>query len=205
MGDNTQLNRGQHGDNIRTVEKNAIKTQSIVIDVGGDGSEDFLTASRALPTIEQEHNQIHLGQMFSGTHKVTVSDGGGTYKMLAIVDSAQTAHFRGIAVQSDGGPFNVDLYESPTVTDNGTALTAYNNNRNSSTTPTLATYYGSTTSANGNLLEGFLVPGTRGVAGREVSEEWILKLSTTYLILITNNTSGAGTSDFVITFMWYEP
>src|SRR4051812_15885294 len=41
MSDNTTLNTGTSGDVIRDVDKSGIKTQVVVQDYGGDGTEDI--------------------------------------------------------------------------------------------------------------------------------------------------------------------
>jgi len=50
MSDNTRLNPGASGDEIRSVAKTAgVKTQSVVLDLGGAGVESLLAPGNALP------------------------------------------------------------------------------------------------------------------------------------------------------------
>lgn len=46
VGDNTQLNQGQGGDVIRDIAKGGAKTQVIVLDAGGAGTENLLTSGQ---------------------------------------------------------------------------------------------------------------------------------------------------------------
>ena len=50
MADNTRLNLGTTGDTIRDVDKGGgVKTQSVVLDVGGTGVESLVTAGNPMP------------------------------------------------------------------------------------------------------------------------------------------------------------
>lgn len=211
--DNTVLNLAHTiGSTFRDILKNGAKTQVILLDIGGDTTETLFTPyqdanSNAIGTIRQEHFQVHQGNYYTASHSATIDDSGGANPILDILMSNPAnnyPHFRGFHVQSDGGPFDVDFYEGPTVTANGTAMQINNNNRNSSNTATMSIYYGSTISVVGTALEGVIVPGARGVVGNDVTEEWDLAPSTDYLLRITNNTSGAGTSAFKITIIGYN-
>lgn len=163
--------------------------------------------SGAVGSIDQEHLQIHRGVTYTISRQVTIDDSGGatpTYEFLASVPASTYPHFRHIIVQSDGGPFVVELYEGTTTSADGTSITPYNNNRNSSNTSSTACYYGPTITDDGTLIEAFLAPSTKGSFGSDGANEWILKPSTKYMVRITNNTAGAGTSEFVVNINWYE-
>ena len=80
------------------------------------------------------------------------------------------------------------LYENPTVSDAGTAVTAYNRNRNSATVATTAITHTPTFSATGTVpvLEMHLGSG-KSVGGSERGqEEIILKQNEQYLIKIAS-------------------
>lgn len=165
------------------------------------------TYSAALGIIDQEHLQIHRGVTYTLAKQVTIDDAGGAtpvHEFLAIVPAGVVPHFRHVLVQTDGGPFLVEFFEGPTVSSNGTLQTPYNNNRNSTNTADTAVYDGPTITADGTLLEAFLAPTTKGALGQDGANEWILKAGTVYLLRITNQTNGAGTSEFVINLNWYE-
>jgi len=162
--------------------------------------------SGAVGCIEQEHLKIHEGKGFTLAKRLSIANVGGTHEFLGIVPALVYPHFRKITVASDGGPFDVDFYEGTTVSDNGTAVTACNNNRNSATTAELLIYDTPTITGDGTLLEPILIPGTKqsGALGSEGSNEWDLKQDEKYMIRITNNTTGGGSSNFTINIFWYE-
>lgn len=165
--------------------------------------------SGAVGIIEQEHLKIHQGKGFTLAKRLVIDDAGGAtpaHEFLGVVPAGVFPHFRSLQVVSDGGDFDVDFYEGATVSANGSLATPYNNNRNSSTEAGLLVYDGPTVTNDGALLEPILAPGTKqtGSFGSEGSNEWNLKVSTNYLIRITNLTAGAGTSRFTVNMFWYE-
>lgn len=87
------------------------------------------------------------------------------------------------------------LYEEPTISDAGTALTKVNRNRMSSVTFTSAIYYDPTFSASGTELAVDYLPG--GVKNKEVGATssatavWLLKPNTDYLLNIVNISGGS--------------
>lgn len=160
----------------------------------------------AVGVIEQEHLQIHNGQGFTVSARFTIPNVGGTHEFLAIVPAGVFPHFRSFTVTSDGGPNNVDFYEGATYSAEGTLITPFNNNRNSSNAAELLVYDTPTLLTDGLRLEPILIPGTKqsGSFGSEASNEWILKQDETYMVRITNNTVGAGISNFTINMFFYE-
>jgi len=165
--------------------------------------------SGAVGVIEQEHLKIHEGKLFTVAKRLVIDDSGGTtptHEFLGAVPAGVFPHFRKITITSDGGPLDVDFYEETTVSDNGIAVTSYNNNRNSTNAAGLLIYDSPTITDDGTILEPILIPGTKqaGSFGSEASNEWILKADTNYMIRIINNTTGAGTSKFTINMFWYE-
>ena len=162
--------------------------------------------SGAIGVIEQEHLKIHEGKGFTLAVRLTIANVGGTHEFLGVVPAFSFPHFRNITVASDGGPVDVDFYEAPTYSVTGSTVTPFNNNRNSSTTANLAIYDAPTLTDDGVLLEPILIPGTKqsGSLGSEGSNEWNLKQGEDYMIRVTNNTVGAGTSRFTINMFWYE-
>jgi len=162
--------------------------------------------SGAVGSIDQEHLKIHKGQGFTVSERLTIANVGGIYEFLAIVPVGTFPHFRSFTVTSDGGPNDVDFYEGATYSATGALVTSHNNNRNSSNTATMLVYDTPTLTDDGVLLEPILIPGTKqaGSFGSEASNEWILRQDETYLIRITNNTAGVGTSNFTINLFFYE-
>lgn len=162
--------------------------------------------SGAVGVIDQEHLKIHDGDGYTIGRRFTISNGGGTKTFLGIVPVGIFPHFRTMSISIDGGPFDIDFYEATTTSFNGTLVTSYNNNRNSTNTASLLIYDAPTITTVGTLLEPVLVPSTKqaGAIGTDASNEWILKQDTKYMIRVTNNKSGAGTSNAAINMFWYE-
>lgn len=160
----------------------------------------------AVGVIEQEHLQIHNGQGFTVSERIIIPNVGGTHEFLAVVPVDVFPHFRSFTVTSDGGPNDVDFYEGATFSAPGTPIDPFNNNRNSINEAGMIVYNEPTITADGTLLEPILIPGTKqsGSFGSEASNEWILKQDETYMIRITNNTVGAGDSNFTINLFFYE-
>ena len=75
----------------------------------------------------------------------------------------------------------LQLYETPTTTDNGTGLTEYNADRNSSVSTTVTTFKDPTVTGDGTLIYG-----TYAIGPYQTVSPWrILKNNTQYLIKVT--------------------
>lgn len=105
-----------------------------------------------------------------------------------------------------GGPFTVDLIETPTLTDGTTSFTAANMNRMSTKTHQAQFFSDPTSVSGGTVIETLLLPAagvgsnTSG-AGSAVGAERILKQNTDYIIRIVNSGSA---SSFYTSILFYE-
>jgi len=162
--------------------------------------------SGAVGSINQEHLKIHAGKGFTLAKRLTIANSGGIKEYLFKNPANVYPHFRHVTVASDGGPFDIDFYEGTTVSADGAAITPFNNNRNSATAAASLVYDGPTVASDGTLIEPILVPGTKqtGALGSEGSNEWNLCSDANYLLRITNNTAGGGSSNFTLNIFWYE-
>lgn len=138
------------------------------------------------------HHRVHEGKYW------TVTDYDGNVQIITpkywhikAPDTAIRCHIvMAIAVNDET---LVEFYETPTLTGNGTALTAYNNDRNSVNAVTALFYKDPTVTSPGTKLQNDLIgtnnPKTRlGGNIRQVTEI-ILKQNTSYLLknTVTNN------------------
>lgn len=158
----------------------------------------------AIQTIDWEHSRIHNSKGYLANGKYTVAN-TATHYFLMSVAAATYPHLRALNISATAAPLDVYLYESPTTSANGTAITVKNYNRNSASVGNILCYDGPTVSVDGTELEYFLIPGAKqtGGSGEDgIQIEWILKPSTNYLIKVVNN-SGAS-SDFALKLFWYE-
>jgi hypothetical protein len=138
------------------------------------------------------HHRVHEGKYWTVTdYDGNVQAAAPKYWHLKAPDTAIRCHtVMAIAVNDET---LIELYEAPTLTGNGTALTAYNNDRNSATAATCLFYNDPTVTAPGTKLQNDLIgtnnPKTRiGGNVRQVTEI-ILKQNTSYIIknTVTNN------------------
>ena len=165
------------------------------------------SATGGLLVMETNHISIHAGEAFVLSGEYSTLAAGATLYMLMDSSAAAAVHFTQFAILSTGGPIEIGLYEAPTVTGNGTEVTAINKNREIATEPASITYIGSTVTADGTLLldETILATGTgSNTIGliQSASEEWIFDTSKLYLWKIINNDNGA--VDLHFTFYWHE-
>jgi len=167
------------------------------------------TISFADTVIQEEHRMIHDGFMFHLSGKVTGMVDTNVDDYLIIVGDEE-AHLDDIVIGAGRGDIDILMYEGTTVSANGSALTPFNQNRESANTPNSAVYTGPTVTGVGTLIHTAWLPPTgtgtglsaNGVAGPSNGEEWMLAPNTNYLIRITNN-SGA-TIAYRYEFRWYE-
>jgi len=121
---------------------------------------------------------------------------------------AKTAH--GTFTYWSEGKIKIQLYEAPTKSADGTAITGLSLNRETIGTPTTTMFHTPTTSANGTLLAtkkigeaatgGFF--GAAASGGNETGGYWMLKPSTSYLVIITNQSGEA--ADICVNYEWHE-
>lgn len=172
--------------------------------------EAYDNYSSAFTVIDSDHRHVHDGRLFTTSGKNTNWSTGTSLSFLISPPADCTPHVKTMDLNFGRGDIDFVAYEGPTITDNGTPLTAQNVNRNSSTTPLLNLFANPTTSDNGELEFQLWVPPTstgvgksaNGVTGVGQGGEWILAPETPWLIVLTNN-SGV-TIDWSYEFSWYE-
>jgi len=173
-----------------------------------DGSHVPLNAdpyANAIITIESEHAHIHEGEGFQISGEAAAIGAGASAYFL--IDPILPVHWRDYRFIADGAPVDIELFENPTVTDNGTAITSYNRNRLSSHTAQVVVYSGPTVTDDGTRLYITRIVGT-GTGANAKGEveglplEWVVDNGNTYLMKLTNN----DTSDvsIIYNFFWYE-
>jgi len=142
----------------------------------------------AVPTIEFEHHMVHDGYSYSvSDHDSSVDIASPKYWHIITPNTAKRCHVK-IAVISDHAAL-VEFFENPTTTANGTALAAYNNDRNSINATTMSFYYDPTVTADGTRLVveyiGTYNPKTRIGGSSRAETEFILKQNEQYLVKVT--------------------
>lgn len=165
----------------------------------------IVTETQAWPIISADHMRVHLGHGFQVAGTVSNLASAGVAYFL--VSPTATLHWRFYRIFADGAPVEIEFYENATVSANGSALPAYNRNRNSAITSATSIYSGPTVTGAGTKLFTSRVVGS-GVGANATGEvegievEWILNPAYKYLLKITNNSGG--NVNLVYQFFWYE-
>lgn len=152
--------------------------------------------------LDFEHHQVHEGE----THRAqdTQASLGTTTVKYAITVPVFASSIQGphMVVSCDiyNGAAKVLIYESATFT-GGSAVTAYNRNRNVATVPGTTIKTG-VTSTNGTLIETFYVgAGTRTAGLARSMTEWVLKSNTVYRVDVVGLVAN---TESVVGFNFYE-
>lgn len=162
------------------------------------------TINNSIVTIESEHYRIHQGQAYRATVQASSLASSASFDVLLDNPAANYPHLRSYSGKITGGPCDVFFYEGTTTSAAGTAVTAVNMSRNSSNTADLVITHTPTVTDVGTQIEYTLMPeGHKQGGGWSAAPlEWILKVSTKYLIRITNNNQQS--VDASVEFFWYE-
>ena len=172
--------------------------------MGGEISKSITSksdsATNAVTMIEYEHHEIHAGSAFTACRVVTHGLGNPPNILITTPNDAKWMHFI-FQVVSDN-VVSVGFYEGPNYS-TGTALTAFNRNRNSTTVATGALAYDSTDlgAGKGTLIWTFKAGANKAVTASESERfEFILDQNNQYLL------EGVGSNLDSLTFLmdWYE-
>lgn len=181
-----------HG--VNSDDATRYKALKIDADVGG------------LIVTDHVHHEIHEGEMFTASYVLPHGSelGNDTSFDMLVSTSTKIPHLFGTV--SVGGDAEILWYEGTTTTDDGTEITVYNMNRNSSEAPVEDVFYTPTIDTIGTLLQHVFTPGGSGPqagggATRNTSE-WLLKPSTKYLLRVTNRSGSAYMLS--VHFEWYS-
>ena len=155
----------------------------------------------SLKTIDVLNSTVHAGIAFTYAGVTSIPSGQHAYFHGLTGDI--TSHLMGFFIKSDVAPVTVEFFESPTVTNNGTAVPAIARNRQSDIVPLMQVFAAPTISADGTqLLIGKLLGNQQTVSSANLDGEWILKKNTHYTFKITNNSNQ--TANIGAGFNWIE-
>ena len=170
------------------------------------GTPITLDKSGGFKMVTEFQNAVHDGESFSySTNQLGLAN-NGVVSMLGRTGSKQV-HFDGFNIRTSSGPFRVQFYEAPTVSNAGTLLTSRRRNRVNPNTSLMAIYSTPTYSAAGILLDDDLIveisQGANNNSGSgSVDDGWVLKANTDYLIVMTNLSGVA--LNWSAKFTWHE-
>jgi len=150
----------------------------------------------SLATETDVERALHAGSLYLYFDYDDSFDTGDGRKMwLVRVGDSEEIHSWFYASGTEG--LKLDIFESPTWTDKGTAEIVYNRNRNNTTVPEAVNIYKTPTiSDDGTRLER-IITGAKRQSGSGVSSEFMLKPNTDYLFTAVTVANG-NTCDFEI-------
>jgi len=164
------------------------RTDGKTVNLEKEEADQTDVKAKARTTIEIEHSKVHQGKFYFVTdYDTSVDTASPKYWHVKTPDSATRIHCV-LAITTNLGAV-IEMFENPTLTGNGTALTVNNADRNSANTSSCLFYYDPTASADGTLLQkdrtGTYQPVTRLGGHIRQATEFILKQNTSYLVKVT--------------------
>ena len=160
-------------------------------------------------TIDHEHRMIHDGFAFHCTNRTVGVANGASADLLVSVPAGAYPHITAFIFSLSDSPIDLETYEGVTTSDDGTLLSRFNRNRNSSNTPTVEMFSAPTITDLGTRVHDRYVPDAGGQGSNQVGsltpnlgEEWILRPATKYIVRLTNNSGGSLT--YGMEALWYE-
>ena len=157
--------------------------------------------SGKLVTIEYEHAQIHEGWMFTVLEITDLTNGAVRDLVVVAPDTTRWTHL--VWEIEHELETSIQFYKDTTYSDAGTTITSFNRNGNSANIATTLVYHTPTITDVGTLV-GTIQQGDGKKAGGSdrLSNEFILKRNTSYLVRITNLTAS---NNLIATKLnWYE-
>ena len=179
------------------------------------GSQTYL-GFNVIPvqTFDHEHSMVHAGFHYQ-TSEFSAAVGTGSnkdYLIQAPTTIGGAVNNIGYHLIFDGdatGEVLMTIFENCTVSNNGTPLTIYNNNRNSLNASSLLVYSTPTVSATGNAMINFLLgSGSSSAVANNAAvnnrnqREFILANGLLYLLRY--HVQGSGSSDICMRLSWYS-
>ena len=157
----------------------------------------------ALVTIPYAHHEIHSGKFFEASVYEADVDAASTLSLMITTTTATSIHLVGLVKSSLGGSF---VWSEAPNASGGSAVVAYNHNRQSANTATPTVVYDPTFTSAGTILFQTDIGATGNpttIVGGEFAarQEWILASSQTYLLRYTSATANAKVT---LVFEWYE-
>ena len=137
------------------------------------------------PIVDHFDEQIHDGEV----HVVSLVSGdiaqAGDFFLLIKCHADFPLHC--VMTFDSEGEWHREIYETPTITDDGVALTARNRNRSFADGVNATFFSGPTIGADGTLLVQQVMGAGKDEAGNGTTSEWIFKKGTNYLLKMTND------------------
>jgi hypothetical protein len=161
-------------------------------------------------TITTDHEAIHKGWGFSAAHFAEgIADNGTLAILLTPPETGKIIHLKQWKPWGEGGLNKIEIFQAPTVTAPGTAITPANRERafHAAVASTMTVAHTPTTTADGTRLDGPSLFGGGGAGGGsggqdDSDQEIVLAPGIPSLVKLTN-LSGAAKAMGIWLF-WYE-
>lgn len=156
--------------------------------------------------IDTVHHEAHEGEMYHGDQVWSSVSNGASVEMAMAITTTKDAHMTFDVVA--GGQVLVQVWESPTYANLGTAVHGWNMNRTYTNTSASTMYVAPTITSTGTItLVQRILPGgtsnqTRVGGGIRQGTEWIFKPGTVYMLRVTNQSGSAIPVN--VSAEWYE-
>lgn len=171
--------------------------------VNSNGNPIGIDAStRAVETIDYEHHEIHSGSHYNVCDYSAAALGSGAVIefLFTTPDTAEWSHLTFSVFSATGA--TIELYSGATGITNGTAITAFNNNGNSTNTSNVTILQDPDgIASDGVRVAGFLAGAGRNAGFASRSKENVLTQGSTALVRIT---SLAAQNQISWCAEWYE-
>ena len=154
--------------------------------------------------IEEPHAHIHEGVYFTCPDFATnIQIVSPKYWRIAAPNTSRRIHF--IATISASAGCRIEFFEAPNINAAGTALSIFNNDRNSPNVATALAFKDTTVNSDGALIDVSKLGGntvqTKIGGNSRTNIEFILKQNTSYTIKVTADADGLTAA---LEMQWYE-
>lgn len=188
------------GKKIRTRTKidNGERVEDFVFVLSGDGENTAHVHENSLATTSMRHCKVSEGKLFfaSKVWEDLADNGLATCLVKCHADYCVVVYFE---FNSEGAAI-IELFETPTITDDGTVITPRNMNRNFSDTLNTSTYHTPTISSDETLLKQISIGSGKGGSGSGEAIHWHLKHGLNYYIKLKNVAGQAKTVSCAVKF-----
>jgi len=152
--------------------------------------------------IDAVHHEIHEGEHYYTANYFSLA-ASGTADFCLIIPNDLAIHMVFSITTSE--TTTLEIYEDADFATDGTAITFFNSNRNSSNTTSLLAYQDSTINSLGNKIYGKKVMANSNARREEVGnfgehEELVLKKGSKYIFRMTNLATGSNDINYLASY-----
>lgn len=166
-------------------------------------------STHSLQIVDYAHHEIHSGSHFFLVDYTTINNGNNLDFLFVVPDTSKWPH--AVWEMEAEVEMTFNLYEDVTTSADGSAVTPFNNNRNSATAATVGAYTGPTLAGGalgdngqgGTKIWGKTIGQGKKIGGEFGREQEIVgKQNVKYWFRISNGSGSNGWLNY--DFSWYE-